>query len=232
VTTSPALFVGSRATFDHETGHILYAGSSGTGKSQSLIALARHKIRNPLTGLIVIDPEGEISPACYEYIANPKHGLSWRTVHHLRPASPTEAFALPILHVPSRDPAESHNKAVRTLTVFEQAVTQGAGEYGPRLSKLFYLGCLGLALSGRPLIDLPNVYTHGARFLRDLIGSAFPYSFVRDEWASLDLLSDRTFLEYRDPLISRLLPIFGNPKLARVFGPQPPLGIARILSNR
>jgi hypothetical protein len=40
-------------------------------------------------------------------------------------------------------------------------------------------------------------------------------------------------LEYRDALASRLMPIFSNPILRRVFGPQqPPLDINGILRKR
>ncbi len=125
-----------------------------------------------------------------------------------------------------------HVKALRALTVFAQAINFGAADYGPRLQKFFYLGCLGLALSGRPLVDLPDLFTAGARWLRELIGEGFPFSFLSDEWSSVDLLTDRAFLEYRDPLISRLLPVFGNEQLRRVFGPQEPLDLRRILANR
>ena len=228
----PALFFDLDASLEHKAGHILVAGVSGSGKSGLLSLIARAKIRDALTGLHIIDPDGELSPSCYEYIANPQHGLGWRRVHYLRPASQTEAFALPMLYVPGRIPLQCHNKTVRAVTIFGQAVNFEAGDYGPRLTKLFYLGCLGLALTGRPLIDLPDLFTLGARHLRELIGSAFPYPFMSDEWQSVDLLSDRAFLEYRDPLLSRLLPIFGNENLRRVFGPQPPLDVAQILRSR
>ena len=136
-----------------------------------------------------------------------------------------------MLHVPDRN-LRCHDKALRALSVLEQAVTVGAGDYGPRLLKLLYLGMLGLALTGWPLCDLPDLYTRGARYLRQIISAAFPYPFLGDEWQSFDVLSDRAFLEYRDPLMSRLLPIFGNARLRRVFGPQPPLDIARVLAQR
>ena len=229
---SHALFADLDVSLDHRAGHILCAGNSGSGKTGLLCLIARHKLRNPLTGFVAIDPDGEISPHCAEYMANPEHGLGWRKAHYLRPASQTETCAFPILHVPDRSPQQCHNKAVRALTIFEQAVTVGAGDYGPRLSKFFYMGALGLALTGRSLCDLPDLFSRGARHLREVIGSAFPYPFLTDEWQSIDLLSDRAFLEYRDPLISRLMPIFGNAHLRRVFGPQPPLDIAAVLRNR
>ncbi|MFN0217370.1 MAG: TraM recognition domain-containing protein [Hyphomicrobium sp.] len=228
---APALFTQCEARCDHGSGHILYAGSSGTGKTQSLISLARHKICDPLTAVIIIDPDGEIAPACYEHIANTQQGLGWRKVHYLRPSSPTEAFALPLLHG-GRHPDECHKRALRALTVFSQFFAADAGDFGVRISKYFYLGCLGLALSGRSLVELPELYGHGSRYLRELIGSAFPYPFLTDSWTALDLLSDRAALEYKDPLISRLQPVFGNSALRRVFGPQPPLDIAAVLRNR
>jgi DNA helicase HerA-like ATPase len=109
----------------------------------------------------------------------------------------------------------------------------GLDDYGPRLSKLFMLGTYGLSLAGRPLIDLPDLYGQNSEQLRTLIGESFPYQFMSDELRALDVLHDRTFLEYRDALISRLMPIFGNPLLRRAFGPQkPPLDLARILRRR
>jgi len=231
MTQAPTLFIGASPTFEHRNGHILYAGASGTGKTQSLIALARLKLRNPLTGLIIADPEGEIAPAVAEFAANPINGLGRRCIHYLRPASPTSCFALPLLHVPDRNPLACHTKAVRTKEVFQQAINFGAPEYGPRLSKLFYLSCLALALNGRPLCSLPDLLTRGARELREALAAALPFPFLADEFGSLDLLNERTFLEYRDPLMSRLL-MFGNAQLRRVFGPQPPLDIAHILRHR
>ena len=226
-----ALFRDVHVPVDHQAGHLLLAGNSGSGKTGALCLIARHKLRNPLTGFIAIDPDGEISAHCAEYLANPEHGVGRRKVHYMRPASPTEAFALPILHVPDRSPQPCHDKAVRALTIFEQAVTVGAGDYGPRLSKFFYLGALGLALTGRSLCDLPDLFSN-ARELRQRIATAYPYAFLRDAMEAVDLLSDRAVLEYKDPLISRLMPIFGNDRLRRVFGPQPPLDIAAVLRNR
>ena len=192
---------------------------------------AQAKLLDHRWGVQVIDPDGEISPALFEFLANPQNGLSSRTAHYLRPAG-TEAFALPMLHVPDRSPQLCHDKSLRMLTIFGQAVDFGAGDYGPRLSKLFYMGALGLSLAGRPLVDLPELFTHDARHLRELIGSGFPFPFVRDEWHSFDVLSDRAFLEYRDPLMSRLMPVFGNERLRRVFGPQNPVDLARVLAQR
>lgn len=231
MSTSRALFATAHATFRHDNGHILYAGSSGTGKSQSLISLARHKIRNPLTGIVVVDPEGEIGPACFEYIANPKNGLGWRKVHYLRPSSATEIFALPFLWVPDRNPLDCHNKAVRARTIFSQAVTVGAGDYGPRLQKYFYLGAVGLALTGRPLIDMPDIFGSTSH-LREVLSAAYPHAFLRDAMEAVDLLNPRAQIEYTDPLVSRLMPIFGNDVLRRVFGPQPPLDFKAILEKR
>ncbi|MGE3703287.1 MAG: hypothetical protein AB7G08_31790 [Hyphomicrobiaceae bacterium] len=210
---------------------MLVSGNSGSGKSGAATLISRQKLHDPLTGLISIDPDGENSPQSAEYLANPENGLQWRKVHYLKPASQTHTFALPLLHVPDRSPQLCHDKAVRALSIFEQAVTVGAGEYGPRLSKFFYLGALGLALAGRPLCDLPDVYSNAAQLRRQL-AAAYPYPFLRDAMLAVDELSPRAVLEYKDPLISRLLPIFGNERLHRVLGPQPPLNIASVLRNR
>jgi len=223
---------GTTATFGPEHGHCLLAGASGTGKTKAAINIACQKIRNPATSFFLIDPEGDISGECYAFIANPKNHLGWRRVHYLRPASLTEVFALPLLDVPERDPVECHNKALRTLAVFAQFFTADAGDFGVRISKYFYMGCLGLALTGRPLIALPELYNHGARQLRELIAASLPYEFLADAWMALDHLNERTQLEYKDPLISRLQPVYGNPVMRRVFGPQTPLDIASALRNR
>ena len=230
-TNVPAVFADLVVSLDHKTGHILLAGASGTGKSGAACLIARHKLHDPLTGFIVVDPDGEIAPHCAEYLANPDHGLHWRKVHYLKPASASETFALPILHVPDRSPQLCHDKAVRALSIFEQAVTVGAGDYGPRLKKFTYLGFVGLALTGRSLVDLPDVYSN-APHLRYVLAHAYPYPFLRDAMLAADQLSDRAMLEYKDPLISRLMPIFGNERLRRVFGPQRPLDIAAVLRNR
>lgn len=223
---------GTTATFGPEQGHILLAGATGTGKTKAAINMACLKIRNPATSFFLIDPEGDISGECYAFIANPKNKLGWRTVRYLRPASLTEVFALPLLHVPDRNPVECHNKALRTLAVFAQLFAADAGDFGVRISKYFYMGCLGLALTGKPLVALPELYNHGARELREIIAEALPYPFLGDAWMALDNLSDRAALEYKDPLISRLQPVYGNPVMRRVFGPQAPLDIAAALRNR
>jgi len=228
------VFLDLARRLDHDVGHILLAGVSGSGKTQGLGLVAREKMGNPLTGLHVVDPDGQLCPMCCDYLASPRtpSAVRARMVHYLYPASPTHTFALPLLHVPERTLQRCVEQALRTLTIFEQAVTVGAGDYGPRLSKLFFLGCLGLAVTGRPLIDLPDLFTRGSSHLRSIIGDQLPYRFLADEWGSLDLLSDRVFLEYRDPLMSRLMPIFGNPILRRLFGPQPPIDIAATLRQR
>ena len=158
--------------------------------------------------------------------------MQWRKVHYLKPASPSEAFALPLLHVPDRDPVECHNRALRTLSVFAQFFAADSGDFGVRISKYFYMGSLGLALTGRPLVALPELYNNGARELREIIASSLPYPFLSDAWMALDNLNERAALEYKDPLISRLQPVYGNPIMRRVFGPQPPIDIAAALRKR
>jgi DNA helicase HerA-like ATPase len=217
---------------DERAGHILITGASGTGKTQLVGSLCRARLWDPRWGLHVVDPEGELTPICVEYAANPRAGLPARAVHMLRAASPTNAFAIPLLHVAQPAPLLCHQVSVRALAIFQQFLGFGMDEYGPRLSKLFLLGTFGLALAGRPLIDLPDLYARDSAHLRSTIGDAYPYEFMSDELRSLDVLQPRTFLEYRDALVSRLLPIFGNPLLRRVYGPQKPLDIASILRAR
>jgi hypothetical protein len=111
---------------------MLLAGNSGSGKTGALCLIARHKLHDPLTGFLLVDPDGETAAFAADCCASPQHGLGWRKVHYLKPASPTHTFALPILHVPDRSPQTCHDKAVRAVSIFEQAVTVGAGDYGPR----------------------------------------------------------------------------------------------------
>ena len=213
--------------------HISLFGTSGVGKTQLLINICRHRLANPAWGLHVLDVEGDITPAAVEAARNPANRFPPRVIHVLRTAA--DAFALPLLHVERPDPFSCCQVSVRALSIFQQVVGFGMDDYGPRLSKLFLLGTFGLALSGRPLIDLPDLYAHGVSgaHLRSLVGEAFPYQFLSDEMRALDVLQDRTFLEYRDALASRLMPVFSNPTLRRVFGPQkPPLDIAAILRRR
>jgi len=235
-TKRAALFDGALAAdLVDDTGHILIAGKSGMGKTQLMVGVALAKLGNPRWGVQVVDPEGEISAICLDHSANPRNGLMWRSIHYFRATSVTDAFAIPLLHVRVRAPQPCHEAAVRTRSVLEQAVNFGSGEYGPRLSKLLHLGCYGLALTGRPLIDLPHLYTLGAAHLRSLVGDAFPYEFMTEEWRSLDVLAERNatrFLEYCESITSRLMPIFGNERLRRIFGPQPPIDVAQILQNR
>jgi hypothetical protein len=215
--------------------HCALFGTSGVGKSQLLINICRHRLANPAWGLHVVDVEGDVTPACIEAVANPAYRFPRRVLHVLRSCSATQAFALPLLRVEKVNPLDCCRVAVRALSVFHQAVGFGMDDVGPRLAKLFTLGCFGLALSDRPLIDLPDLYGHGvsAAALRAVIGDAFPYQFLSDEMRSLDVLHGRTFLEYRDALISRLMPIFSNPILRRIFGPQrPPLDLAGIMRRR
>jgi hypothetical protein len=170
-----------------------------------------------------------------EYRANPANKLQWRTLHYLEPASPNETFGLSLLHVPERTPQLCHEAALRTRTIFEQVLNFGTGDYGPRLSKLFQLGCYGLALAGRPLIDLPELFTLGAARMRETIGDSYPYQFMSEEWRSLDVLSERNptrFLEYCESITSRLMPTFGNPRLRRIFGQTKGLDLAAVLAAR
>jgi hypothetical protein len=213
--------------------HFSVWGTSGVGKTQLLINICRQRLANPAWGVHGIDVEGDITPACTEAVTNPANGYPPRVIHVLRPASLTEAFALPLLHIEKPDPLQCCQVSVRALSIFQQVVGFGMDDYGPRLSKLFLLGTFGLALTGRPLIDLPDLYGHASIRLRTVIGDAFPYQFLSDEMRALDVLHDRTFLEYRDALVSRLMPIFSNPILRRVFGPQqPPLDIDTIMRKR
>jgi hypothetical protein len=226
------LFDGDDGSLLHDdAGHVLFAGRSGTGKTMLAVSLIAAKLCNPRWCVFVVDPEGDISPRCLEYLASPAAPLQ-RRVHYLKPAS-EHAFALPFLAAPDRDPQACHEKAVLATRVLAEAGRFDDGQLGPRLNKFFYLGALGLALTGRSLVDLPELYAHGAHYLREVIAAAYAYPFLSDELRGLDLLNTRTFSEYRDPLISRLMPIFGNPQLRRVFGPQdPPLDFAHIRAAR
>lgn len=229
----PALFADPIPTpLDERAGHILISGASGTGKTQLVGGLCRARLADPRWGLHVVDPEGELTPMCVEFAANPLTRIPARPIHVLRAASPSEAFAIPLLHVPRPTPLLCHLAAVRAVSIFEQFLGFGMEQYGPRLLKLSQLGFFGLALVGRPLIDLPDLYALGSAHLRSTIGDSYPYQFMSDELRSLDVLQPRTFLEYRDALMSRLMPILGNPLLRRVYGPQKPLDIAAILRSR
>jgi hypothetical protein len=217
--------------------HHLYIGASGTGKTVgALVPSGRASLRDHNRGFHCIDPESELTAHFTEFCANPANGCADRVVHVLDASSRTETFGIPLIDVPSRDPQDCHNAAVRALAVFEQVVDFGASEYGPRLSKLMLLGMFGLALNGMPLVLLPEVYSTQRRF-RALIGDAFPSGFMTEEWRGLDVLAEknpRQFIEYRDSLISRMLPLFGSPALRRVFGQDPGrnLNIDHILANR
>lgn len=216
-----------------DAGHISVWGSSGTGKTMLLVGICRQRLRDPVRAIHAIDVEGDVTPLCLEEAANPAAGVPNRVIHHLRPASPALAFALPILHVEKPDPLICCQTSVRALAIFQQVVGFGQDDYGPRLSKLFVLGVYGLSLMGRPLIDLPDLYAQQAAQFRAIVGDQFPYQFLGDEMRALDVLQPRSYLEYRDALVSRLMPIFSNPILRRVFGPQqPPLDIAAILRRR
>lgn len=200
--------------------HTLVAGSSGVGKSVALILLARARLRDPSRSYHAIDPEGELTPALEEFIAGPQNGCANRVLHKLQAGSSTESFGLGLNDVPSRDPQACNDAAVRARAVLEQAVDFGAGEFGPRIAKLMHLGLYGLALNGLPLVALPDMFAT-AGHLRARIGDAYPFAFMSEEWRGLDVLAEknpRAFLEYRDPLISRLLPLFGSPKMRRIFG--------------
>ncbi len=228
-----ALFVADLINLrDARTGHLAAFGASGTGKTALLSNLCCIRLDDPAWGLWVIDVEGDISPVCLEHAADPKRGLQWRTIHHLRPASGDWCFAVPLLHVERSEPSLCCQAAVRALSVFEQFLSFGMGEYGPRLSKLFLLAAYGLAMRGLPLIDMPTLFSVGSEDFRAQIAESYPYEFMSDELRALDVLQPRSYLEYRDALASRLLPIFSNPILRRVYGPQKPLDIARMLRNR
>ena len=215
--------------------HILVGGASGYGKSFLVIELCRARLHDPRWGLHLIDPDGEVAQFLFEYAANPANQLTWRTLHFLHPASATETFGLALLDVPERTPQHCHEAALRTRTIFEQVLSFGTGDYGPRLSKLFQLGCYGLALAGRPLVDLPDLFTLGAARVREVIGETYPYQFMSQEWRSLDVLSERNptrFLEYTESITSRLMPTFGNPRLRRIFGQTRGIDLARVLAAR
>jgi hypothetical protein len=218
-----------------DLGHILIGGASGYGKSFLLMLLLLVRLLNPRFGVHVVDPDGEVAQFLLEYRANPANGLQWRTLHYLQPASSSETFGLALLNVPERTPQACHEVALRTRTIFEQVLNFGTGDYGPRLSKLFQLGCYGLALAGRPLVDLPELFTLGAARVRALIGESYPYQFMSEEWRALDVLSERNptrFLEYCESITSRLMGPFGNPRLRRIYGQPTGIDIAKILATR
>ena len=215
--------------------HVLFAGASGYGKTGALKLVAETKIRDPRLGFHLVDPEGEVAEHAIEFIANPENGVGWRKAHYLRPASATETFGISLLYVPDRTPQLCHEAAIRTRTIFERVLNFGTGDYGPRLSKLFQLACFGLALTGRPLVDLPELFSLGAARLRQLIGEAYPYEFMSAELRALDVLGDRNptrFLEYCESIVSRLMPVFGNPRMRRIFGQQRGVDLERLLASR
>lgn len=214
--------------------HGLIAGASGRGKTGLVVLIAINALADPTLGLTVICPEGDIASALLEHIANPANGVGHRTVHYLQASCSTHAFSLPLLRVAAPTPQACHDVALRTRTVFEQVLNFGSGEYGPRLSKLFHLALFGLALAGRPLVHLPDLLTLGGAHLRQL-ADCYPYEFMSEEWRTLDVLAERNptrFLEYTESLTSRLMPVFGNPRMRRIFGQDDGVDIARITARR
>jgi hypothetical protein len=226
----PPLFDGDNGTIlERRAGHLLVAGRSGMGKTKIGELFLRERFRDFSWGVHVIDPDSDLSAASLEFLASP--GAPHRIVHHLRPAS-LNAFALPTLAVADRHPQRCHEKTVRLMRILAESIGFDDGELGPRLYKLGYLGLLGLALTGRAVVELPELFSRGAKYVREVIAAAYPFPFLAAAMTSLDLLNDKTFAEFTDPLISRLLPILGNPQLRRVFGPQKPLDIDRVLAAR
>src|SRR5262245_17063750 len=90
--------------------HMLLSGASGRGKTGALLLIALAKLKNAAIGTQVIDPDGELSPRLLEHLANLENRLSWRRrrVHHLKPASKTHTFGIPLLAPRSRDPLACH----------------------------------------------------------------------------------------------------------------------------
>ena len=213
--------------------HYLYMGRSGSGKTGAMLLAALQKLADRSRSLLVTDPEGELSDYLVAFMGNPANGVSDRPLHVLKPTSPTASFGLGLLDVASRDPQSCHEAALRTRSVLEQVVDFGVPEFGPRLSKLVHLGAFGLALTGRPLVALPDLYS-SASHLRSVIGEAFPYEFCSAEFRALDVLNARAFIDYRDAVMSRMLPIFASPLMRRVFGQESArnVDLARIRRNR
>ena len=127
MTQLPKLF-DHPVTLDERAGHIAVFGASGTGKTRLLIGLCCARLADPRCGLFAIDVEGDIRPPCLEFAANPANKLGWRRIHALRPAS-GPAFAIPLLHVARPDPIACCQVSVRALSVFQQFLSFGMGEY-------------------------------------------------------------------------------------------------------
>ena len=210
--------------------HALWAGASGTGKTQSLIYAARQSLlARPQRGLHVIDPESDICFGLLEFIA--RH-TPHRRVHMLDPRSTSRAFGLPLLHVADRDPQGCHDAAIRAVAVLGQVANFNQGEFGPRITKGLQLGCFALARRGLPLVALSELFASRAAS-RETLADAMPYNFMADAFNAINGLPAKQLIEYTDALVTRMLVIFGSPIIRRIFGQAPArnLDIDQILAR-
>ena len=218
--------------------HTAIIGASGSGKTGGLLVAIKKALKNRRRGLVITDAEGELTPHVLEYLANPCHGVSDRRVHLLDAKPNSHAFGIGLLDTKTPgDPQSAHDAASRTVAVFESVMSFGAPEYGPRLQKELNLGCSVLALTGRPLVCLPEIFTLSAEQARATLGETFTYQFMRSEWQALNVLGQknpRAFIDYTDPVLSRSINLFGSPNLRRIFGQrqQYNFDVRQALENR
>jgi hypothetical protein len=212
--------------------HAALFGSSGSGKSMFLIAVAEAIAKNPFEGFTFICPHGT-ARAVAERFANPANGCSHRKVHVLDPSSSM---------VPGLSPFETYDDSWESCHEASLLWTSSvASSYGaamqdtPRLETNFYVLGMFAAAKNLTLCELLPALSLAGGSIREFLLANFHNHAPAVVLADLHELAARQparFLEQIDSCKNRLVRWLGDKRLVRILGQQKGLNARAIMDDR
>lgn len=205
--------------------HFVIVGGSGKGKTRLMAGMAMRDIECGDRAVVVIDPDGALSDLLVRHIAT--HADAAQMIKRLRIIDGTREE--PLAFNPIAEPADGQlqNMASSVVAGFRAIYTPAPGQqqtWNPQTAHILRSAVLLLSVNGRSLADLPTLLTDNDE--RDLLlqriearqGESAELLMIAESWARYRKLA-RTehWLDWVEPILNRLQPVLGDPKLNAII---------------
>lgn len=205
--------------------HILAVGGSGKGKTRLLAGMAVHDIECGDRAVIIVDPDGALSDLVVRHIA--RHPDVAELTRRLRIIDGTRD--LPLAFNPIREPSDGQlqNMASSVVAGFRAIYTPAPGQqqtWTQQTAHILRSALLLLAVNGRSLGDLPTLLTDNDE--RDLLlqtvearkNECAELLMISESWSRYRKLArSEQWLDWVEPILNRLQPVLGDPKLNAII---------------
>lgn len=205
--------------------HILSVGGSGKGKTRLMAGMAVHDIECGDRAVIIVDPDGALSDLVVRHIATHKDAAG--IAKRLRIIDGTRDQPLAFNPICEPQDGQLQNMASSVVAGFRAIYTPAPGQqqtWTQQTAHILRSALLLLAVNGRSLGDLPTLLTDNDE--RDLLlqtvearkSECAELLMISESWSRYRKLArSEHWLDWVEPILNRLQPVLGDPKLSAII---------------